>query len=131
MGDRANIAIKQQNGGHVVLYAHWDGYRIKSILQRALKKRWRWDDDAFLARIIFSEMTKGQEDKETGFGISTSVLDFNVPTLVVDCEKQTVSETTENAADLTVLGHEHSFSDFCKLKKGWGLGSEDDDAGGI
>lgn len=64
MGNRAAVLI---NG--VYLYTHWEGDRLPSIVQRALAKKERWNDESYLARIIFCEMIKKAEDEFTGFGI--------------------------------------------------------------
>lgn len=37
--------------------------------------RRRWDDEAYLTRIVFDTMTKGQQGGETGYGISAVVQD--------------------------------------------------------
>ena len=86
MGDRANVKIA---GVH--LYTHWGGGNLPFKVQDALKKKWRWDDDAYLARIIFCEMVKGDEEGETGFGISKDLCDNQYPIIDIDCENQTVS----------------------------------------
>jgi hypothetical protein len=92
MGDRANILVKDsydQNG--VYLYTHWGGTDLPFTLQEALKKKWRWGDTSYLTRIIFCEMVKGEEEGETGFGISSKVGDGDDRILVVDDDKGTVS----------------------------------------
>lgn len=90
MGDRANVFVKQYKGG-VYLYTHWSGSELPAILQSALKRKERWDDEQYLPGIIFCEMVKGQEDGETGYGISSRVGDGDDRILVVDVEKQEVS----------------------------------------
>jgi len=84
MGDRANIQMLNEEDKSVYLYTHWRGSELPGILQRALAKRWRWNDDAYLARIIFCEMVKGSETGETGFGISASLGDGDDRILIVD-----------------------------------------------
>lgn len=94
MGDRANIEIKQHGHGgsshSLFLYSHWSGTELPMILQKALARKLRWDDEIYLARIIFCEMVKGQESDETGFGLSAYVGDGENRVLVVDCKMQTV-----------------------------------------
>lgn len=69
MGDRAVIEIHQE-GGTVCLYSHSDGLHLRKVLANALNRgSSRWDDQQYLTRIIFSEMTKGQEMDLTGYGI--------------------------------------------------------------
>jgi hypothetical protein len=70
MGDRRNVIINDSAGAGVALYSHWGGTELPEVVKRALAKRWRWDDSAYLARIIFCEMVKGSEAEETGFGIA-------------------------------------------------------------
>lgn len=107
MGDRANIVLdmpcgyadeaaeaatkKQSANKPIYLYTHWSGSELPEILQRALGRRQRWNDDAYLARIIFSELTRGHERDETGFGISLRPCDNSYPYLRVDSDKQTVT----------------------------------------
>ena len=105
MGDRGNIHIKDSG---VYLYSHWGGYDLPFTLQKALLKKWRWDDHPYLTRIIFDVMTGGVVGKETGFGISTEICDNEYPILTVSVE------------DMTVSWDEHSwrFSEFVELSEG-------------
>jgi hypothetical protein len=90
MGDRAQVLI-QRNDERVYLYAHWSGSDLPATVQRALKRKQRWTDLEYLARIVFCEMIKGQEAEETGFGIGTAEHgDLDHPVIVVDVDKQTV-----------------------------------------
>lgn len=117
MGDRGQIKI-----GGVYLYTHWGGYNIKNILQRALNKRWRWDDEEYLARIIFESMIERERGTETGYGIGTAMHgDLNHPLLEVDTKRQRVierktvwdyEEKIEKPLEIT----EWSFEDFIKQK---------------
>lgn len=91
MGDRANVVIDEEQGGTIYLYTHWGGSELPATLQTALKKRWRWDDEPYLARLIFQEMTRGSENNETGFGISTTPQDNEHPYLRVSVKAQTVT----------------------------------------
>lgn len=91
MATRANIhVVDNDNDSGVWLYQHWDGYELSAVLQRALAKRWRWDDSQYLTRIIFSEMIKDNVDEESGFGISSQPWDGDTR-LVVNVRNQTVS----------------------------------------
>lgn len=89
MGDRGNILI-----GGVYLYTHWDGSDIKRILQRALKRESRWQDQAYLTRIIFCEMigTEQELKNDIGYGIATYEPDNEHPILEVNTDDQTVKE---------------------------------------
>lgn len=98
MGDRANIVMELKTGyeedrpyGLIFLYTHWGGTDLPGTLQTALKRRERWDDESYLTRIIFSEMIRGQERSETGFGISLRPSDNEHPYLRVNPDKQTVT----------------------------------------
>ena len=94
MGDRANVHIKDAYGetNGVYLYTHYEGYELPLIVRDALERgRGRWDDDPYLARIIFCEMVKGDEMELTGFGISAAEMDKNFETIHIDCKEGTVS----------------------------------------
>ena len=91
MGDRANVLIKSKETVGIYLYTHWEGYRLPQIVQNALKKHKRWDDEPYLTRIIFCEMVKGYENELTGFGISVSVYDGSDRIIRIDTHRQTVT----------------------------------------
>ena len=91
MGDRANILVKEDSDdGGVYLYSHWGGTELPLALQNALKKKWRWDDCAYLTRIIFDTMSMGCHGDETGCGISARVGDGGDRILIVEVERQQV-----------------------------------------
>ena len=102
MGDRANVVIIDSSTDlcsrtAVFLYAHWSGSDLPEILACALKRgRERWDDAPYLARIIFNDMTQGDPQSLTGFGISTDLTDNEYPLLVVDTIQQRVVEYPES-----------------------------------
>lgn len=93
MGDRAQIGIKQQDGGTVWLYTHWAGSETPKILAEALGRRARWTDEQYLSRVIWDAMVeKHEHGKETGYGITTwPVSDANHPFLIVDTTEQRVT----------------------------------------
>jgi len=75
MGDRAVIEI-QQTGGKVCLYSHSDGIHLRTVLAKALDRASdRWHDETYLTRIIFNEMTNGQEHSNLGYGIHVGEAD--------------------------------------------------------
>lgn len=138
MGDRANIVLKQNPGGlkegepnpRIYLYTHNDGFELPRVLQRALVTAKghpsgypssRWDDESYLGRIIFSELTKNAYDETTGYGISTYQTDGGYALLVVDAETQTVSVEGDEryGGGLTI-----SFEDYCSID----FGDEDEDS---
>lgn len=98
MGDRGNIVIKQRQpeGSYLYFYTHWNGSEIAETVQNALKRgKERWDDEQYLARIIFCEMIKDDVMATDGYGISTSMGDNEHDFIVVDVDKQTVSRVSE------------------------------------
>jgi hypothetical protein len=116
MGERGNICVKQAQG-QVWFYTHWRGHEIKTVVQNALKKKERWDDGEYLARIIFDEL-RGDDSGTTGFGISTCMGDNSYPIVLVDCVKKAVFIVNE---DQIFLGQPPDriqggilFSDFCE-----------------
>lgn len=103
MGDRANIVVVNRrpvtrSDGKplmVYLYSHWGGSELPEVLRLALARRLRWDDDQYLARIIFDQMVGDQHGEEANFGISAALMDNSYPVLVVDCQTQTVGFAKE------------------------------------
>lgn len=91
MGDRGNICIKDDDKSKIYFYTHWTGSDLFDILQNALKRgRDRWNDDPYLARIIFSEMIKDDVMDNTGYGISTYISDNEHPIFIVSSRNQKV-----------------------------------------
>lgn len=111
MGDRGNIVLEFQtrkNTGkrglvtedpvksRIFLYTHWGGSELPTIVRSALQRgRPRWGDDSYLARIIFNEVTKGQEMSETGFGLSPYITDNEHDLLIVNLPDQEIYTATE------------------------------------
>ena len=91
MGDRASVCVKG-NESEVYLYTHWGGYRIHESVANALAKRERWNDAAYLTRIIFDSMTK-LEGGTTGYGISSFHCDGQL--LIVNTDDSTVTSELE------------------------------------
>jgi hypothetical protein len=113
MGDRANCIVQQNAYDDlppVYLYTHWGGSSLPQMVQRALQKRWRWGDDAYLTRIIFDTLSEGSQGTETGFGISTGPCDNGHPFVVVDPKRQEVR--LESDPERKVL-ERWSFEDYC------------------
>lgn len=103
MGDRANIIVidddrDAENLRGVVLYTHWSGSEIKDTLKAALSKRERWDDAAYLTRIIFCELV-GPDRGTTGYGISSFIGDNEHAYLVVDVPRQIVATIPAKRSD--------------------------------
>jgi len=99
MGDRGNIVVRQaeDNKNDVWLYTHWSGSEIGEVVANALARKHRWTDPSYLTRIIFDELTKGQQGEETGCGISCEMKDNEHDILVVDCPKQCVYTIPEKS----------------------------------
>jgi hypothetical protein len=103
MGSRANVVVVDDNPDRhpkeaVFLYGHWSGSDLPKTLRAALQSpagKGRKNDPSYLARIIFNRMTKGDEDGEIGFGISTRLTDNQYPLLVVDVQRGVVGEFPE------------------------------------
>ena len=109
MGCRANVHFVQDNGEKIYFYTHWNGDRLPKIVAKALDRgRVRWHDDAYLARIIFCEMTQDDVLGTTGYGISTYWYDTDPENtdVIVDVRNQTVE--MEGKA-------KYSFSEFVRL----------------
>lgn len=99
MGDRANIRLdygkhrtEERAYDSIYLYTHWGGSAIAETLQTALERgRSRWDDDSYLARIIFNQMTAGIEMETTGIGISPYEISPDRENIVINLTEQTVN----------------------------------------
>lgn len=98
MGDRGNIVIRYENNPakQICFYTHSYGSYLGSVVRRALSRRQRWDDWAYLARIIFCEMVKGREGEEIGFGISLDVCDNEHDLLIVDVDAKKIIRESED-----------------------------------
>lgn len=103
MGNRANIVVKQYPDtlGEIFLYSHWDGEELVDVLHAALSRRARWDDTAYLTRIIFCHMVAGDVLGATGYGISVERPDNSHDYIVVDVANQEVRRETEKNRTVT------------------------------
>lgn len=129
MGDRANVfvvdpyASTDDEYAGVYLYTHLDGRALPKTLANALDSndgRDRWDDGAYLTRIIFDHMT-GLTGGSSGFGISSSIGDNSYPILVVNPNTKQVSmigegqERNKHATALRIW----TFEQFIALRPSW------------
>ena len=76
MGDRGNIVFQEYDNGTIYMYTHWGGSELPQVVARALDRgRDRWNDEPYLARILFSELVKDDIEGDTGYGLSTTLGD--------------------------------------------------------
>ncbi|MGZ3424482.1 MAG: hypothetical protein ACXVEE_41870 [Polyangiales bacterium] len=119
MGDRGNIYFAEHAPGDggvagIYLYTHWGGSYVARIAQCGLARgRDRWNDEPYLARIVFNEMTHGAELETTGFGISSYVGDNEHDIVVVDTASQRVG--LAHAAEMPKTFRSWSFAEFVAL----------------
>lgn len=75
------------------LYTHWGAEGLEQTLAASLERaRDRWDDDMYLPRIIFTDMTKDTGDELTGYGLAPFEMGPDYPSLEVDLENKTVNK---------------------------------------
>lgn len=101
MGMRRNIKLEYSNSepaelpttNCIYLYTHWDAEGLEVTLAESLRRsKSRWDDESYLARIIFTDMTKSVGDELTGFGLAPYEMEDEFPTIVVDLKNMTVND---------------------------------------
>lgn len=93
MGDRANVYIFDDNDPSkgIYFYTHYRGHIWHDYLSSALEAgQGRWDDGAYLTRILATRMFADVAARETGGGISLDRIGDEYPILVVNIEKQVV-----------------------------------------
>lgn len=89
----ANATETPQPRASIYFYTHWGAEGLEEVLAGALKRgKSRWNDESYLARIIFTDMTADAGDDITGYGIAPYCMDDQYPTLVVDMKAQTVND---------------------------------------
>ena len=92
MGDRGNIVLrygtsdKDKAPQDIYLYTHWGGSDIPTIVQAALARKVRWNDDSYLGRIMFVALIGKQQGEETGYGISPYPPDNEHDYLMLDLD---------------------------------------------
>lgn len=75
----------------IYFYTHWNAELLPQIIKDALiRGQERWNDESYLARIIFSEMIKDEVLELTGYGIAPYPVDEQFPTITINLEHQTV-----------------------------------------
>lgn len=139
MGDRCNIVVcardvegknlgqALEEGQAVVFYGHWAGSDMPVRLHAGLVRgKGRWDDDAYLGRIIFCNFCQSVADlsETTGYGIIAGGLGDNErPILLVDVPRQKVVRygtgyVSPNTAGALEPAQEWSFEEFIELDEG-------------
>ena len=111
MGMRINFVLKayETEQAHVTLYSHWGSGSWREDLAAALDKAEpRWTDGSYAVRIVVSQLIGDAWDKETGYGLFTSVdgEDLGDETVIVDFTNQTIND----------MGNEHSFTSFIEYQ---------------
>lgn len=90
----ANATETPQPRASIYFYTHWGAEGLEDTLAMSLvRAKSRWDDEAYLARVIFTDMTEHVGDDVTGYGIAPYEIDGEFPTLTVDMKAQTVNGT--------------------------------------
>lgn len=114
MSDSAICVVKTHaTDAEVYLYTHDGGTNLLRDVQRALRRRARWNDPSYLTRMIFDEMTAGRQGSETGAGIDVRAGDNECgrPYVVVDVPRLEVR--LEDPVERNVV-RRWTFYQFCK-----------------
>jgi hypothetical protein len=88
MGSRAQVKIEDTG---VFLYTHWGADEIEEDVRTVIRRGKRLNDPEYLARIIFDQMTLGQQGQETGAGIGTQEAGDIEVLVTVSCQRKTVT----------------------------------------
>lgn len=92
MGDRANVYVHEGDEPGVYLYTHWSGHELPETVRTALARAAeRWQDQPYLTRIIFDEMTLGHQGETRGYGITAVLGDGGEQLVDVDTRLQVVT----------------------------------------
>ena len=69
-------------------------------MSKVIAKRARWNDSPYLARMVFSEMVRGQLDSDTGYGITPwpEVCDNEHELVILDTGSGRVNEVSPDLA---------------------------------
>ena len=99
MGDRIVYTIRQDKDLSLNLYSHWGGYDRFTTLAKAIEAaRPRWDDSAYAARIMISQLIGTDWADETGFGLWAStehgLYGGDHPDIVINLVNKTVEDET-------------------------------------
>lgn len=115
MGDRANVRLDyywQQEGkkteASIFIYTHWEGHRLPLLVHEGLALKARWEDAAYLTRIIADSIIPAPDlaynrTTTTGYGISTWICDNEHAIIVLNTHKKTIGLELEKGELL--FGH--------------------------
>ena len=93
MGDRGNIFVRQRGKDPdapnapegIYLYTLWAGDGIQGVVRAALARKERWDDAAYLTRILWDALVPADDrGKPTGYGLSLFIEDNDNEIVEVD-----------------------------------------------
>jgi hypothetical protein len=101
----------------VVLYTHWGASTLMQDVMSAIERRERWNDPAYLSRIIFCQMICGDLNPLTspnGYGILTDNVGDAVVEIVIDCDRQEIIVKEINRDN-----ERYTFEEFAELGKDW------------
>lgn len=124
MGDRANVVIKsgENDGGDIVLYTHWAGYRVEEIVAAGIAHTivtGRNTDTSYGQRIIVEKFFAecGSYEAGTSAGIYTGKA-FESHVVVVNFNTQAVTFDPDGGAPETLPFVEFVVKFPCKTEAG-------------
>jgi len=112
-----NAAAPKSEERPVVLYTHWGASTLMQDVLSAIERRERWNDPAYLSRIIFCHMICGDLNplsSSTGYGILTDNVGDASIEIVVDCDRQEIIVKEIDRDNET-----YTFEEFAGLCKDW------------
>ena len=108
-----NAAAPKSEERPVVLYTHHGASTLMNDVMTAMEKIERWNDPAYLSRIIFCHMLCGDLsplDGTLGYGILTDNVGDARVEIVIDCDRQEVIIKELNRDNET-----YTFDEFVEL----------------
>lgn len=116
MGNRANVQVVfSKTDPGVFLYTHWGRNAVPQQVQAVLRRKCRWDDASYLARMLFCAMVGEDTEGETGFGISAQPVDGTDYVLCVNVEEKTVTRLPYSSKWCNYAEQRFTFQQFCDL----------------
>ena len=105
----------------VVLYTHWGAKEMEDDLRDVLSRKQRWNDPAYLSRMIFSRMIRNDIDGELNYGILTDNVGDAEIEIIIDCNRQEVIVKGWDENDTYTFDE---FIDPDELNKDWNKSQE-------